>query len=352
MKKIITIAAIVIATMINTRVAEASITDKEIIIRDAIEQLSVGNEATVYYIGGEYVTPMDIIEYACTHEDDPENLYDGSILELRGNMETTNVHGRLNVVIKRGFDIAEAEKLTDMMVDEISANLESDSSDREKMAAICDYISQTYSYDREALKLIEEKEDSSLRENFVDAYYGDREILCAEYATVTYILARKLGVNCKVIRGTRHAYNIVKFADSDHWIGYDLTGGERYAQIGDEWEMSTSGHNPEGVLEDVTATEDERKLAETAVKLNNGISYEIADRKDYFNDLRYFVLKRHYYRDLIDSVYLYYIICLVAIIPYMILGIALFLRFRPVRSWEERQKKRSGIRRGLKRRRL
>ena len=115
--------------------------------------------------------------------------------------------------------------LTDLMVDEISANLDDGSTDREKMAAICDYISQTYSYDREVLKLIEEKEDSSLRENFVDAFYGDREIMCAEYATVTYILARKLGVNCEVIRGTRHAYNIVKFADSDHWIGYDLTGG-------------------------------------------------------------------------------------------------------------------------------
>lgn len=348
MKKIITIAAIVIATMINTRVAEASITDKEIIIRDAIEQLSVGNEATVYYIGGEYVTPMDIIEYACTHEDDPENLYDGPILELRGSMETTNVHGRLNVVIKRGFDIEEAERLTDMMMDEISVNLEPDSSDREKMAAICDYISQTYSYDREALKLIEEKEDSSLRENFVDAYYGDREILCAEYATVTYILARKLGVNCKVIRGTRHAYNIVKFADSDHWIGYDLTGGGRYAQIGDEWEMSTSGHNPEGVLEDSTASEGDKELAETAILLNKGIEYEMANKRDYLYDLKYFVLKRHYYGDLMAPEILTWIFFGIDIVLYSVLGIALIHRLRPVRAWTERQKRRSRCRRGRK----
>ena len=348
MKKIIALATIILATIISTRTAEASTTDDEIIIKEAVEQLSVGNEATVYYIGGAYITPMDIIEYACTHEDDPDNLYDGPVLGLRGSIETENVHGRLNVVIKRGFDIEEAEMLTDHMVDEISANLNDGAIDREKMAAICDYISQTYSYDREALELTEEKDDSSLRENFVEAYYSDREIMCAEYATVTYILAKKLGVNCEVIRGTKHAYNIVKFADSDHWIGYDLTGGERYAQIGNEVEMSTPGHNPEGVLEDCKASEDDKELAETVVLLNNGISYEMADKRDYLNDLKYYVIKRHYYGDLMSPELLTRIFFGIDIVLYALLGLVMIRRLWPVRAWTERSKRRSSGRKGKK----
>lgn len=348
MKKTIALATIVLATMISTRTAEASPTDDEIIIKEAVEQLSVGNEATVYYIGGAYITPMDIVEYACTHEDDPDNPYDGPVLGLRGNIETENVHGRLNVVIKRGFDIEEAEMLTDHMVDEISANLNSGATDREKMAAICDYISQTYSYDREALELMEEKDDSSLRENFVEAYYGDREIMCAEYATVTYILAQKLGINCEVIRGTKHAYNIVKFADSDHWIGYDLTGGERYAQIGNEWEMSTSGHDPGGVLKDKTASEDDRELAETAILLNNGISYEMADKRDYLSDLKYYVIEKHYYKDLMKPEIISGVFFGIDMILYSVLGIVLIHRLCPVRAWTERKKKRNRSRREWK----
>ncbi len=332
MKKIITIAVIIIVTLINTMVAEASTTDKEIIIRDAVEQLSIGNEATVFYIGGVYITPMDIIEYACTHEDDPENLYDGPIIGLRGNIETENVHGKLNVRINRSFDIEEAEKLTDKMVNEISTNLETGVTDREKMAAICDYISQTYSYDKKAKKLIEEKKDSSQRENFVDAYYGDREIMCAEYATVTYILAQKLGINCRVIRGTKHAYNIVKFADSDHWIGYDLAGGKRYAQIASRYEMSIPSHNPKGVLEDETSSMDEKELALTAILLNNGISYEMANIKDYIFDLRYFVLKKHYFKDLMKPRQLRFILLLINIVIYGSIGIVFVCRYHSMRA--------------------
>ncbi len=332
MRKIIVLASIIVATMINTGIAEASPADKEIILKETVEQLAVSNEAIVSYTGEAYISPSDIIEYACTHEEDPDNLYDGAIIELRGKLKTENTHGRLHAAIERGFDIDEADKLTDRMVNEISAGFKEYANDREKMAAICDYMSQTYSYDREALELIEEKKDSSLRKNFVEAYYGDRKIMCAEYATVTYILARKLGINCDVIRGSRHAYNIVKFSDSDHWIGYDLTGGDRYAQLSTELEISDSMHNPESVMEDEAASEEDRELAETAITLNNGKCYKLAGRKDYLCELGYFVLKAHHYEDLMEYVNIYHFLIALNAVLYIAIAIKFIYQAWPVRG--------------------
>lgn len=349
MKKIIVLAIIIVATMITTRTAEASPTDKEVILKEAVEQLAVSNEATVYYIGGAYIIPSDIVEYACTHEDDPDNLYDGSIIELRGDVETENIHGCLHAFIDRGFEIDEAEELTDRMVSEISAGLKDNATDREKMAAICDYMAQTYSYDKEALKQIEEKDDNSLRENFVEAYYGDRKIMCSEYATVTYILARKMGIECDVIRGSKHAYNIVKFADSDHWIGYDLTGGDRYAQLSTEWDISDSMHNPEGVMKDETASEEDRELAETAITLNNGKCYELADKWDSICDLVYFVVKAHHYEDLVAHGHYLYFLATMDVALFALLGIRIISEISPVRVRSGKGKKNVSIHsRGMK----
>ncbi len=286
MKKLYVIIIFVLMMFFNTRTVHAVTPAQETVIQEIVEQLASCNSVTVNYSGPD-ISCQDVIEYAYLHADDPDYLYDGPMIEMRGGIRLITSSTQIQADIINGYDIEDAENLTDSMISEISAHLSDNASDREKMAAICNYIADTYSYDYDGMKLIEETCDNSYRINFVDAYYGNRKIICCDYAALTYLLANKLGINCQIMRGMGHAYNIVKFSDSDHYIGYDLSSGSRYAQIRSQENFDSPLHHPETAIDDKSILQKDKNDAQMAIVLNNGKEYQRANGWDYLRELWY-----------------------------------------------------------------
>lgn len=286
MKKLYVLIIFILMMLFNTRTVHAATPAQETVIRDIVAQLASGNSVTVNYSGPD-ISCADVIEYAYLHADDPNYLYDGPMIEMRGGIRLITSPTQIQAVLINGYDIDDAETLTNSMVSEISEHLSGNASDREKMAAICSYVADTYSYDYDGMKLIEETKDNSYRTNFVDAYYGNRKIICCDYAALTYLLANKLGINCQIMRGMGHAYNIVKFSDSDHYIGYDLSSDSKYAQIRSQENFDSPLHHPETAMSDKSIPQKDKSAAQMAVVLNNGREYQRANRLDYLKELRY-----------------------------------------------------------------
>ncbi len=319
-KAVLLITIILISLFASNRPVYASTSLNNEVYAQICEQLRSGNNAIVKYDPQNSISWSSFEEYAVTEGDDVDCLYDGAILFIRGSMLYSTDGQYMSVSINRGFNIEEAEKLTDLMVKEISEGLNENSSDRDKMQAICTYLGNIYKYDREAYAKIKEEGDSSLREDFVTAYYGDREIMCSEFATVTYIVANKMGLNCDVMYCVQHVFNIVKFEDNDHWVAYDLAGGGNYPQLDTKsFNNNLFYHVNEALKEEIHSPR--RRWAIRALRLNRGRDYELAGIKEIIHFVKYTVFVLHDYRGLYKALYpilriLTYVLWLVAIIKW------------------------------------
>ena len=267
--------------------AEAGVAEKalESFYRQIVTERK--NIATVNYDGD--MISIDDIQLYINSKDDPENLFDGKVACERGKYHSEKRGATHTLTIIGGYDVEEADRLTDEMVKEISRNLEANASDRMKMAAISDYISETYNYDHETADRIETNVDGATTTNFVDAYYGNKNIVCGDFASLTYILANKMGIDCEMIYGVDHVYNMVKFSDSVSYIGYDLSSDTRYAQITLADYYMNDLYHLENASGDTTRCD-----PETEIKMNNGATYKCAGIKDIVLDFIYFAFTAHH----------------------------------------------------------
>lgn len=277
-----TICILAAATMWNLCTIHAKADSRENALESIYQQIAVENKnvATVTYNGD--MLSINEIQLYINKKDDPDNLFDGKVACERGHYYAVMSGNTYTLTLKNAYEVEEADELTDMMVSVINERLGNNTSDRIKMAAICDYITETFDYDYDLENRINNREKNIQYTNFVDAYNGNRKIICGDYAQLTYILANKMGIDCEMIYGVDHAYNRVKFSDSDHYIGYDLSSDLRYAQItAADYFINSIYH-----LEDAT-TANSRNDPAVEIAMNDGATYECAGIKDLSFDYIY-----------------------------------------------------------------
>jgi hypothetical protein len=151
---------------------------------------------------------------------DNEDPYDADMILLRGTSIKTysRSDGNVHYELVNAIDIKEAEALLNVMQDEIDQNLSSNASQKQILRQIQKYLARTYSYDYDSVYADGEKE------NFVVAYYSDRQIVCSQYAALVYLLCNRYGIDCKAYYGIRHVFNAIRFDGEQDYTLYDFTG--------------------------------------------------------------------------------------------------------------------------------
>ena len=176
--------------------------------------------------------------------DSPNTLYDGMALENRGTYSIKGLqyedHTDYHIEIRNAYDVKEADQLTDEIAGEIIKKTGTEATDREKMYALCSYIGDNFSYDydlkaetdRYNNEIANGNNEASLEylpfTKVVETGYG--KMTCSGFSNLTYLTANKLGIDCRLSFGKDHAYNLVKFKDSNAYIICDMTDG-RYGLV-------------------------------------------------------------------------------------------------------------------------
>ncbi len=155
---------------------------------------------------------------------DSASPYDADMILLRGTSVRTRLYKyntgitSIRYELVNAIDIKEAEALLDVMQRDIDQNLRDNPSQREILRQIQRLLIRTYSYDRDSVYADGEKE------NFVVAYYADRQIVCSQYAALVYLLCNRYGIDCKTYYGKRHVFNAIRFDGEQDYTLYDFTG--------------------------------------------------------------------------------------------------------------------------------
>lgn len=218
---ILTISILTIAGILTAAVpvnAETLTYDEA--IKEAYKTLVTEKQNTVTFTcDDDRVLSMKFID-DLTAIDDEDSLYDGILIDARGKEHIHKQGNKYTIEIENAYDIDEADALTDEMVEEVKRNLPENATDREKYYEIARYIKKTFKYD---LKAYVDYDNNAT--NFVEAYHGSRRILCNDFATVTYLIANKLGLDCKILLGKGHMYNGIKFDDDTEYTAIDFAEG-------------------------------------------------------------------------------------------------------------------------------
>ena len=222
MKRIL--AIILTSTYFLSAALHAQASDTGSIAQDIHNQLAYSNSATVYVDDIE----LDEVIARATAIDDKNNPYDADMLLYRAPHFTYTLYntGKLELKLEGAFSIEESEKLLDKMEQEIRANLDTDNQ-KEELKAIIKYITDTYEYDSETFNIRKDNKDVQYI-NYVEAYNGNRRIACGQYAALTYLLCNRFGIDCKVVHGNNHLYNIIRLDGQNSYTAYDLTKVEHF----------------------------------------------------------------------------------------------------------------------------
>ncbi len=151
---------------------------------------------------------------------DKETPYDADMVLLRGtSIKTSRLSdGSIRYELVNAIDIEESESLLDLMQNEIDQNLGANPSQQKILRQIQRLLIKTYSYDKDSVYADGEKE------NFVKAYYADRQIVCSQYSALVYLLCDRYGIDCKIFYGKRHVFNAIRFEGEQEYTLYDFTG--------------------------------------------------------------------------------------------------------------------------------
>lgn len=150
--------------------------------------------------------------------DDEENMYDGPVTIYKApsyKVSTYNT-GKMEVSLNNNYSRDESEDTLNKMIAEIDETLPENASKEETLKAIIKYINRTYKYDTDS-KNIEDYQ------NYIQAYNGNRKILCDQYSIVTLFLCTKYGIDCKIIEGNNHLFNLIRTAENESYRAYDLS---------------------------------------------------------------------------------------------------------------------------------
>ncbi len=149
--------------------------------------------------------------------DKEDTLFDGIMLKIRGTWVLYKTKGegepnKYTISINRAYNIDEADALTDRMLEEIKEGLPEDATDKDKFYAITKYVEKTYDYDKK------EARGAQKYKNFVEAYDGERKINCQGFASVLYLLYKKMGLDTTLFLGKEHVYNGIRFDDGKYMV--------------------------------------------------------------------------------------------------------------------------------------
>ncbi len=181
------------------------------IINTIYEQLVVNGSSTASFTSTEDIELHELEAELCKADND--SLYDGAALINRGQWSLIKKGNSYTVTIKNAYNINEADRLAEDMANEVRKNAGADATEDVLFYEMTNYIKDTYTYD-----FVEHT-----HQNFVDSYNGNRKLVCTGYAQVTYLLAKKLGLDADTVFGKDHVYNIVKV--NGDYIAYDASCG-------------------------------------------------------------------------------------------------------------------------------
>lgn len=187
-------------------------------VHDVYMQLVTNNQSTATVTLKDDENIYDII--AQLIQIDEETPYDADMIVNRGTSISYNKYNTNKVVISIGeqLDFTKTEALLDIMEEDVRGRIPNKATKDVTLKAIIRYITETYDYNT----------DNSTNYNFVDAYYGDRKIKCEQYAAITYLLCYRFGIDCKIVAGNNHAFNIIRLSEDKEYRAYDLTWGESF----------------------------------------------------------------------------------------------------------------------------
>ena len=151
---------------------------------------------------------------------DKETPYDAEMILLRGTAVKRSrfPNGDVEFEVENAFKIWEAERLLDVIQQELAPELGNNPSQKKILRHIRRYLKKTFKYDSEGVR------GDGEEENFVDAYYGERKIVCSQYAALVYLLCDRYDIDCKICYGKKHVYNAIRFDGRKDYCIYDFTG--------------------------------------------------------------------------------------------------------------------------------
>ncbi|SEQ55108.1 hypothetical protein [Butyrivibrio sp. TB] len=269
------------------------------IINSLYEQLVIEgkNEAsftgTDYNDHDEWVSYVDDIMTGLYAIDSKDTPFDGTALLGRGNLRYTKKGDQYKIIYRSAYDINEAQTvIQEIIKNELSDEIDDNSTNKEIMFEICDYIAGNYSYSKEIAEI--ESTDEEERPTFVDAYYGDHKVVCTGFANMAYLLATSLGINCLIISTDTHQFVAAQTGDNGEYTAYDLTKG-KYASL--TWFERTMQNTINGMY-DITGSYE--------VKVNTNINYSYASSTEQYEQFWYYIsnwkaTSPDYYVDLITG---------------------------------------------------
>ncbi len=188
--------------------------------RELYEQLVINEQDTaVTHI--ENIDERAEVVGKLTGIDDPDNVYDGamSIYKAPSFAVRYNDSGKMQVTLNNNFKKAESEIVLDEMTEEIDKTLPDNATKEQKLNAIINFIKKTFRYDFARYL----KKDMVGMQNYIQAYHGDRRIVCEEYAVVTLLLCDRYDIDCRIVEGYNHLFNIIRLDSDSEYVAYDLT---------------------------------------------------------------------------------------------------------------------------------
>ncbi|WP_148661984.1 hypothetical protein [Butyrivibrio hungatei] len=156
--------------------------------------------------------------------DDKNNPYDGDMTLFKAPAYKTIRYksGKIEVILINNINIDESEELLDNMELEIRETLPEVPTQKQCLKAITRYINKIYGYDFNERA----SDESAERDNFVSAYYGDKKMVCTQYAVITKLLCERFGIDCKLVEGENHMFNAIRLENEITYSMYDLSGSE------------------------------------------------------------------------------------------------------------------------------
>lgn len=249
----------------------------DVIYRQLVTEGS--NTAKFEYNGeklGAYDVLADVVKI-----DNEDTLYDGAMLRNRGNWVLLKQGSSYTLTAENAYDISEADSIAEEIVREVKLSAGDNATDRELFYEYLKYMADNFHFSDEVGKkktFMNRNKEIIDVENFTDAYKNDKGIDCAGYATITYLVANKMGIDCELIEGGHHVHNIVKFSDSDKYTAFDLTLQNKYANLGILGNLLVKARN-------IFSSSNNKMLAKVC---NGGRDYEAASIGEFVKMFKYY----------------------------------------------------------------
>ncbi len=279
-KAAVTICAITLSVNICGNITSKA--EDQSYINEAYRQLvTEKRDSATFTVTGDDKLHIDNIIAELVKIDEKDNLYDGPTLNNRGNWFLYRKGNEYTLKCENAFSIGEMEELTDEIAAEVKGLAGDGATDRELFYEYLKYMSEHCYYDSETEKnvtLMHDEKRPIKIDSITESYKKDGGLICTGYATITYIVANKLGIECRFIGAYKHVFNAVKFENSEKYIAYDLSTEKKYAGIG----LIT---NTEIKLRSLFEGKGSKLITEAC---NEGISYRPASIGDNIRQFMYY----------------------------------------------------------------